>query len=230
LSGHGSPDGIELEDEDGDPDFVSTDDLVTGIRRAGRPLPMVFLSSCHGGAGSSGVGVAAGLVGGGVGSVVAMQTSVTDAYATLLARLLYRELSRPAATPAAALAFARQTLEEDRRSDRSPTLLPPEFAVPMLLGRGTQPLVDRSARRQDLVSVSDPAPSGPVPELAVGRLIGRRPELRRMLRALRDDPRSLEDHGARPGVQVLGIGGIGKSALAGRAMARLGEEGWAVAA
>ncbi len=140
LSGHGSRDGIELEDEDGDPEFVSTAELVTGIRRAGRALPMVFLSSCHGGAGG-GTGIAAGLVGGGVGSVLAMQTSISDAYATLLARLLYRGLSRPGATPAGALAFARQTLQADRGSDRSATWPRPEFAVAMLLGRGTGALV-----------------------------------------------------------------------------------------
>ena len=102
LSGHGSQGGIELEDEDGSPLQVTAAELVERIRNAGRPLPLVFLSSCHGGSGS-GTGLAAALVAGGVGSVIAMQAAVTDGYATLLAGLVYKELARPGATAAGPL-------------------------------------------------------------------------------------------------------------------------------
>ena len=69
-----------------------------------------------------------------------------------------------------------------------------------------------------------------MPQLSLGELIGRRPELREVLRVLRDDPRSVAVHGQRAGVVLTGLGRVGKSCLAGRAMARLQEEGWAVAA
>ena len=65
---------------------------------------------------------------------------------------------------------------------------------------------------------------GPVPQLRIGDLIGRRRELREALHSLRDPGRQ------HAGVVLTGIGGAGKSALAGRVMARLAEGGWLVAA
>lgn len=59
--------------------------------------------------------------------------------------------------------------------------------------------------------------SGPVPALGVGELIGRRVGLREALRTLRDGGRS---------ALLTGIGGVGKSSVAGRVMARLAEQGW----
>ena len=46
---------------------------------------------------------------------------------------------------------------------------------------------------------------------------------------LRRDPAAVDRFGARGGVVLTGIGGIGKTALAGRVMARLADEGWLVA-
>ncbi len=46
---------------------------------------------------------------------------------------------------------------------------------------------------------------------------------------LRRDRRAVEKFGAAAGVVLTGIGGIGKTALAGRVMARLADEGWLVA-
>jgi AAA ATPase domain len=65
---------------------------------------------------------------------------------------------------------------------------------------------------------------GPVPQLRVGDLIGRRDELRAGLKTLRDSS------GRHAGVVLTGIGGAGKSALAGRMIARLKEDGWLVVA
>lgn len=144
LSGHGSNDGIELEDEDGGRQSVAGQELADAIKRAGKPLPLVVLSSCHGGSGS-GTGLAAALVQAGVGSVVAMQTAVSDIYATLLAKLFYAEVARHGATPATALAVARQTLEEDRRRARSSSaevVAAPEWAVATVIGSATEALVD----------------------------------------------------------------------------------------
>jgi hypothetical protein len=65
---------------------------------------------------------------------------------------------------------------------------------------------------------------GPVPQLRIDDLIGRREELRQTLRSLRDPGRQYA------GVVLSGIGGAGKSAVAGRVMCRLTEDGWRVAA
>src|SRR5262249_21761255 len=47
LSAHGSASSVELEDEDGRPVPVSTQDLVSVLRDAGVRVPLVVLSSCH---------------------------------------------------------------------------------------------------------------------------------------------------------------------------------------
>ena len=38
LSAHGSPDAVELEDEDGHPVRVTSDDLMRALKHAGRPM------------------------------------------------------------------------------------------------------------------------------------------------------------------------------------------------
>jgi len=43
---------------------------------------------------------------------------------------------------------------------------------------------------------------------------------------LRDDPRTVAAHGRKAGVLLSGLGGVGKSAVAGRVMARVSELGW----
>jgi hypothetical protein len=76
---------------------------------------------------------------------------------------------------------------------------------------------------------------GQVPQLRQDDLIGRRRELRRALWVLRP-PRDAEDttrmvDGLRkgPALALVGIGGVGKSTVAGRAMRRLAEDGFLVA-
>ncbi len=237
LSGHGAPGKIELEDEEGRAVEVAPEELAAVIQRSGRPLPLVFLSSCHGGvAETDSTGFAHGLLAAGIPSVLAMQTQVTDGYATSLARAFYETLAH-AEPPFAgrALAFARKLLEEQRRraeaEGSSGTEVAPEYATASLFLAGPEePIHDPSL---DLVPLERPPVhrlTGPVPWLDVGYLIGRRPELRRVLRVLRNHEATVAELGARAGVAITGMGGVGKSALAGRAMARLQEQGWAVAA
>ena len=57
---------VELEDEDGGPVAVTTGELMGALRHAGRPVPLIVLSSCSGGAAGS-QAMAAGLVGAGRG-------------------------------------------------------------------------------------------------------------------------------------------------------------------
>ncbi len=63
-----------------------------------------------------------------------------------------------------------------------------------------------------------------MPQLRVDELIGRRKILRETLKTLREPARRWA------GVALTGIGGVGKSAVAGRVMQRLEEDGWKVAA
>ena len=83
------------------------------LRQAGRPVPLIVLSSCSGGSASH--AMAAGLIERGADRVIAMLAPVTDGYATILARHLYQELAaRPGSTVGQALARARVLAEEDR--------------------------------------------------------------------------------------------------------------------
>jgi len=219
LSAHGSASGVELEDEDGNPVPVDAATFVAHLRAAGRPLPLIVLSSCAGGAGGSDA-LAAVLVRHGADRVVAMQTSVTDRYATRLAREIYETLaSDPGVSVAAALAEARRRTEGDRlaaqRAGGAPQ--PPEYGVATLLaGDGDPPLRDPAVEQVPLARPTK-APSGTaVRELRIGDLIGRRRQLRTALTVLRGGQAALDQFGALSGVLLTGVGGIGKTALVAR--------------
>jgi tetratricopeptide (TPR) repeat protein len=215
LSGHGDENGIELEDEDGTPVPTRAADLADALRATGRVVPLVFLASCHGADNPEGLAVTLHRLG--LPRVIAMQASVSDQYATELAAAFYRQLSVPAFPRAGvALARARQTLATQGGGDTAerPDM---EWATATLVATGDGPLIDGDL---DLVPLRRPPvhlATGPVPALGVGELIGRRVELRETLRTLRDDRRS---------VVLTGIGGVGKSSVAGRVVARLTEQGW----
>ena len=49
LSAHGSAQSVELEDEDGTPVLVTAESLMLALKQAGRPVPLIVLSSCSGG-------------------------------------------------------------------------------------------------------------------------------------------------------------------------------------
>jgi tetratricopeptide (TPR) repeat protein len=232
ISAHGSPEGVELEDEEGAPVWVTADELMKALRESRSPLPLVVLSSCAGGGGGT-VGMAATLVTSGADRVLAMQGSVTDRYATALARRFYEELAADARTHAAeALAVARRRVEDERLEANRRGELPvsPEYGLPVLLCAGDDPpLRDPAAPARPLRQPDEFPSGGSVRELAIGQLIGRRPELRTALAALRGGQAAVDRWGALSGVTLTGIGGIGKTAVAGRMMARLRGEGWLVA-
>ncbi|MGH8887076.1 MAG: CHAT domain-containing protein, partial [Egibacteraceae bacterium] len=229
VSGHGSADGIELEDEDGRAVAVSAADLAACLHDSGKVVPLVVVSSCAGG--GSVRGLAFHLHRLGVSRVVAMQAPVTDRYATELATVLYRELSTPPWPRAGvALAAARREVETARQQDPAAAGRP-EWAVPTLLLTGEDaPLVDSDLPQVSLRRPPVHAVDGPVPVVRVRDLIGRRAQLRTTLRAVRGDRRFGADHGDVAGVALTGIGGVGKSTIAGRAMARLSEDGWVCSA
>ena len=230
LSSHGNAGVLELEDEDGNPVPVRAADLAAAIRDSGHPAPLIFLASCLSGAGDSEtVSLAQNLLQQGAPAVLAMQTSVTDKYSTNLAATFYTNLSisdRPLASQA--LALGRQQLERDRRKalERGEHV-PSEYATPSFFCTGDEtPILDRALEFVRPLEHTRKLTGGAVPMLSIGDLIGRRVELRRVMCVLTDDQRSIAEIGRKAGCQLLGIGGVGKSAIAGRAMARLSDDGW----
>ena len=216
LSAHGSPDGVELEDEDGAPQQVTAQSLMQALQHAGRTVPLIMLSSCSGGAAGT-QAMAAGLIARGADRVIAMLATVTDHYATTLARYFYHELAtRPALSVGQALAQARYLAEEERSRSGRDHPPAPEYGVATLLAAGDDgPLVDPVAEQVPL-SVATTRPSGKlVRELPIGELIGRRAQLRDVMGVLRRTQRAEDRFGAANGVVLTGVGGIGKTALAG---------------
>ena len=228
LSAHGSATAVELEDEDGNPVPVTAGDLMQTLRQAGRAVPLIVLSSCSGGSASH--AMAAGLTGRGADRVIAMLAQVTDSYATELARHLYRELAnRPDSPVGQALTRARRLAEEDRSQQQDPVPLPEYGVATLLAAGGDGPLVDPAAAEVLLAMATVPPGGRSVRELPVGVLIGRRAQLRTAMGVLRRDPGAVRQFGAASGVVLTGMGGIGKTALAGRVISRLREDGWLIA-
>ncbi|MBX6751642.1 MAG: CHAT domain-containing protein, partial [Micromonosporaceae bacterium] len=218
LSAHGSASTVELEDEDGNVETVDAAQLVGALKRPGRRLPLIVLSSCSGAAGGD-TGLAIELLRHGADRVIAMQTRVSDPYATALMARVYALLAERNPPVAVALATARAELHAQAVASGRVDARP-EWGVATLLAAGDDPPLVDPARRQDLKN-PDVAPAGKeVRELPLGELIGRRDQLRRTLRILRGDP-AVADIGANSGVVLTGIGGIGKTAIAGRVIARL---------
>ncbi|MBV9011564.1 MAG: CHAT domain-containing protein [Pseudonocardiales bacterium] len=231
LSAHGSPTSVELENEDGQPVVVGAAELVGALRAGKHPLPVVVLSSCAGGAGGV-EGLAATLVRCGADRVVAMHTSVTDDYATALARGFYQALSREVSCSVAeALADARQRVEQQQRTAACASgIIPrPEYGVPTLLAAGADPPLREVGEPVPLHRPTQPPRGVGVRELPIGDLIGRRAQLRVTMAALRGSRADREKVGAWSGVVLTGVGGIGKTAVAGRALSRLRAEGWLTA-
>ena len=102
-----------------------------------------------------------------------------------------------------------------------------EYATPSLFYAGPEhPLLDRSLPPETSQPLASPPLVANMPLLSMDALIGRRAVLRRVMQVLRDHPQAVAVHGRKAGVLLWGMGGVGKSALAGRVMARLLEDGW----
>ncbi len=129
-----------------------------------------------------------------------------------------------------ALARARCLAEEDRSRAAGDALPLPEYGVATLLAAGGDgPLVDPALPPERLPAATAPAGGRSVRELPMGALIGRRAQLRDVMGMLRRTPAAEREFGAASGVVLTGIGGIGKTALAGRVISRLRDDGWLIA-
>ena len=163
-----------------------------------------------------------------------MQSRVTDGYASELSGAFYSALARgDTGLATQALAEARRGLEAQRlRDSQAGEPTQPEYATATLFCAGGETdLVDDTVAREPLREPPvHSAGLGPVMELSIGELVGRRVELRRTLKVLRTGEDTETRTRGLKGVMLTGMGGVGKSAVAGRVMARLKESGWRVAA
>jgi hypothetical protein len=153
--------------------------------------------------------------------VLAMQARVTDGYAAALVGRFYSALAADSGTSAAgALAEARVQLEDERQATirAGGSRSRPEYGVPTLICAGSDgPLRDAQAAAEPLAHPTELLSGGSARELKVGQLIGRRHELRTALAALRGGQAAVDRWGTLSGVVLTGIGGIGKTAVAGQA-------------
>ncbi len=231
LSCHGGPGVLMLSNELGEEVETSASELIEPLLETKRPLPLVFLNSCHGGVhAKETASFAESLLKLGVPAVLAMQTSVSDRYATRLAQGFYAQLAvRENLLPSHALAEARRGLEKERlkavKAGGVSREHQPEFATATLYIAKSEPqLADFGLNKEPLRKPPVYEVAGPVPQLEFGDLIGRRKELREAKKIL------FGKAGQASSLALTGMGGIGKSALAGRIMRLLKEEGWIVAA
>jgi tetratricopeptide (TPR) repeat protein len=164
-------------------------------------------------------GLARELLGRGVPAVVAMTAPVTDRYATWFAAETYRELAaREDPVPLGAVSDARRAAEARRRAlpAGDPWAVIAEWATPVLMQAGpAMALFRRADGLERLEAASGPVFGAGMVVRRVGEFVGRRAELRALLRVLRGD-------GA--GVVVHGIGGVGKSTLAAQLVEQLGGD------
>ena len=234
LSCHARPGELIMETPRGMPDPVGAQRLLEEGLPAGVDLPMVVLSGCSTGLaarvergdGDDGDtdegelalgGLARELLEGGVPVVLAMQAPVTDGYAAELTAELYRYLASAAIPDAlAGLSEARRRVERARQElpADAPRRGRAEWATPALWVRGLRlPLFNRHEPFGAVAHVSAPVLAEGIVVRKVGEFIGRRHELRLARRTFA---------GAKAGLVIHGIGGVGKSTLAAEAITSSG--------
>ena len=236
LSCHARPGELILETADGKPDAVGARRLLAEGLPAGVDLPMVVLSGCSTGLGARAErvnrddgadgegelalgGVARQLLEAGVPVVLAMQSPVSDSYAAELTAALYQRLaSAPVPDALVALSEARRRVEQDR--EKQPADAPrrgrAEWATPALWVRGLRlPLFNRHEKFGKVAQTSAPVLAEGIVVRKVGEFVGRRQELRLARRALA---------GAKSGLVIHGIGGVGKSTLAAEVITSAGAQ------
>ncbi|MEV4026505.1 CHAT domain-containing protein [Actinosynnema sp. NPDC050801] len=227
VSGHGGVGALVLEQADGEPDVISTEELVELLAPARHRLKLAVLSACRSGAAEAattlhalGLDDLAGQVapddGGAAAQVdlarvlvrelgitaLAMRYPVTDGFAIALAGELYPRLFGAGQPVDRAVALALPKAVGERPSAAVPAA---SIGTPMLIGAGTMGL--RVAPPPGR-AVLDPyaermAWFPPEPERFVGRT-----------KALAEASTALAPASGRTGVLFVGVVGAGKSACA----------------
>ncbi|MER5269036.1 CHAT domain-containing protein [Actinosynnema sp. NPDC002837] len=227
VSGHGGIGALVLEQADGEPDVISTDELVDLLRPARDRLKLAVLSACRSGAAEAAttlhalglddlaeqvapddggtadqVGLARGLVRELGITALAMRYPVADGFAVALAGELYPRLFGAGQPVDRAVALALPKAVGGRPTAAVPAA---SIGTPMLIGAGTVGLCVAPPPGR---VVLDPyaermAWFPPEPERFVGRT-----------RALVEASTALAPESGRTGVLFVGMVGAGKSACA----------------
>lgn len=212
-----------LEDETGALDVVEPGMLIEQLGELGRNLGLVFLSACSTAATTDEPqaqldSLTASLTRAGVPATLGWAAPVGDVEAVMFAAKLYAQLARGDTALELAVARARRAL-----------LLDPErpsrywHLSRLFLGRdggGRICEVDGARRRGRDRAGEHLDPQQRIPVAGRVQFVGRRRELQRAVRALRDD--------AGAGVLILGAEGHGKSSLAARVVDRMASRHTAV--
>ena len=227
ISCHGSAGHLVLEDENGGARLVDARTLVEEAIPPGKMPPVICLSACDTNVTDPTGGlpaVADELVSSGAPAVIGTETSVSDRYATLVFARVYAELAKATGQPdpATALAAARRQVlraceNSERSRDRHEQVLSGWSVVTIQATPSREALFDPTTARPSR-NDSSPVVSevGDLPALSPGSFVGRRREQLEIPRFLAD-----EDSG---GLVLHGIGGIGKTSLAGEILRRVGEQ------
>lgn len=228
ISCRASANALVLETADGRPDLVGIRRLATELLVPDRGVPLIVLAGSHTAAGPGNPDADGGevpslareLLSHGVPTVLAMAAEVSDRYAIHLASYFYRALARDPGTvdPLTALSDARREAERARQELRQqepghPDAALAEWWAPALyLRTDPYPLIDSAVPAPPSRSAAVIPPAGAI---GVGEFVGRRGDVRRLLRVLRGD---------QPAAVIYGIGGIGKTHLARRLVTAMREE------
>jgi tetratricopeptide (TPR) repeat protein len=236
LSGHGNfikdylnhnDRGYFLFESDNDGgELVDEERLAAAF--TGTTVQAVILSACHSGKASSASlnnGLMQRLADKGIPHVLGMRESILDRAGLQFARAFFGALMQQQSI-AASLQQARRAIvrplhddEELRHSPLAelslgqwclPMLLSYQFDRPLITGRFTpQPMRPANLFNESLNNISLPA-----------HFIGRRRELRRRQRAFREGTSAL--------LMLIGAGGMGKTALAGKLLNTLKADGYEI--
>jgi tetratricopeptide (TPR) repeat protein len=220
ISAHGAPGIVMLEDDLGNANPVAPQGFAEIVAQNGFAPSVITLSSCHSAASIEDVpSFDQTLMSAGVSAVIGTQGTVTDSYATRLFARVYAELAADQGMEVIeALANARRVVNKELESpadrDRKVGVLG-EWTVASVAAGNSEVRLDLSG---GVLSTSDVIEHVELPGLQlreVGNFVGRRFELRRLPQIL----------GAENGESVIiyGIGGIGKSTLAGEIVIRVLE-------
>ncbi|MBB5959591.1 tetratricopeptide (TPR) repeat protein [Saccharothrix tamanrassetensis] len=214
VSCHARPGVLVLETPDGRVDEVTARRFTDELRAPGRPVPFVVLAGCSTAQAAADLpALARGLIDCGVPAVLAMNSEVTDEYATEFLSRAYRDLaSQEHPEPLVAVSEVRRLLASEHRS--TPERNTGEWATPVLYQRVRQHRLFDGDHREEVVRTPRKALAKGIANLAIGDFVGRRADLRRLLRELRQTR----------GVLVHGMGGVGKSSLAAELVHLLGLE------
>ncbi|OQY00626.1 MAG: hypothetical protein B6I26_07335 [Desulfobacteraceae bacterium 4572_130] len=226
ISTHGTPEYIILEDEDGATKMVSADDFIKQFPVNQKPV-LTMLSACYTGRSPNitksdniKFSFAETLIKNGFPYVIAMQDTVTDTYATQFAQTLYQKLSFNK-NPVIEDCFSQACIElEAKRVDENKKRalnqqIHPEWMIPALYkGNLYKYLVyenDPISFDRDMETFKQDFETN-ISHREIGEFVGRRRELLTIKHELINKSR----HGC---VLITGMGGVGKSTLAARALA-----------